>query len=168
MAKSGFDVSGDIAKLDRFAKRLQRGSISEAKRAATNALDKFSDSAPESSGALKDSGYVIAREFNGSVSSGYDRSIIEATAENTEIKSRDQAQDELTPPQRNDSRAWAAVHIPLDYADILRNGSHSAQRGVAIPPAPTFDIAVDEAAMAYQKDTQKMLDQELKKLEKDI
>lgn len=167
MPKSGFDVSGDIAKLERFAKRVQRGSIAEAKRAAQNALDKFNDNAPESSGALKSAGYVIAREANGSVSSGYDRSIIEAAAENAEIKSRDQTQDELTPPQRNASQGWAAVHIPLDYADIQRNGYHDTQRGVAIPPDPTFDIAVDEAAAAYQKDTQKMLDFELKKLEKE-
>ena len=169
MAKPGFDVSGDIAKFNNHRRDVKRGMIATAKGAAKSAQRLIRERAPKDTTALADSVYVQTREANGSISSDYDRNIVAAAGQNMRIENRGQDQDEITPPNEGrpgDAKAYSAVAVPLDYGDILRDGYPDVKRGIDVPPDPYFDSSVEEAGASYRTDAQKMLDQELRKINK--
>lgn len=163
----GFDTSKDIAKFARHKTDVKRGMVREAKGAARAAQKLIEERAPEATGALKTSAYTTNREANGSITSTYEPSIVEAAGENMRIENRGQAQERIEPPSMGgpgDPRVWAAVGVPLDYADILRDGFHNVKLGVDVAPDPFFDSSVEDANAAYPGAAQRMLNEETRKL----
>lgn len=167
MAKKGFDVSEDLKRFEGHKKAVKRAEVAVAKNAARDALAGVNRAAPEDTGALKESGYVINREWNGTKTSGYERHIVEAALSSDKSGFKGQVEDELPVPADGgpgDGRAWAALHIPVDYADILIEGFHNVRSGTDVAPNDFFNPAVDAVNATYNQRAQRALDEEVKKL----
>ena len=167
MAKNGFDISEDLKRLEAHKRGIKRAAVEVAKGAARDALAGVVREAPERTGALKESGYVINRDANGAKQSGYDRHTAEAALLADESGFAGHVEDELPMPAiggASDAKAWAALHIPVDYADDLINGFHIVKSGTDVPPHDFFNPAVDAVNATYEQRAQAALDAETKKL----
>jgi hypothetical protein len=127
MKSNGWDI--DTKWLDDIAADVKKGAQKICEDAAAQALKAAADAAPVDEGALQKSGYIISKtKPRGNYKEAVDAA---KAASGTRLEKRGQVEPILAVPSTRS--AWAALHFPLTYADLVRFGYYNVKSKSQIP-----------------------------------